>query len=479
MRQKTIQIEKTISQVLSGVCLVDVYNDFRKAEKAYWEKHRTSTSAFNLIQEIHLDNKRMYENAHTRILGAILQYNNCQFLESFLKRCGLKVGYLPHSQEKIHVEVEYQYKKDNGKWTHKKGIKRQDQESEDYCRPDCLIWNPKQFAIIIENKINDAVETDHQVDNYISAVLDDSKTIGLKNENQIRVVYLGGDTFVMPTNQSLNKGKPFLIYKGKKQGPPEAGKNLSLISYKEDIIPWLEEDVLPQCPIGMSGLTGGLLVYIDYLKKRFVDNLSEEGKFFDSNEIVGIFRKCEKSLLPFFYARYTNVSNYIQNDNSSPVLLSFFRALRHYFLKHHFRFSESEAELNNQIWAIRTPGAYIHVWKRAWEGFQSKQHPTCDLFFELFPYQVDEYLSDPSKNGNRAFTCSLRYKGNDDKFLMALKKENVTINEYVFSKERQKNDDMVLTIKQNDTSFFDSFVQDPIISAICNKIDKALKDYSK
>ena len=472
-------IDNTISQVLGGVCLTRAYNEFRTAEKAYWEKHRTNTSAFNLIQEIHLDSKKMYENAHTRILGAILQYNNCQFLESFLKRCGLNVGYLPLTQEKIHVEVEYQYKKENGKWTHKKGMKRQDQESQDYCRPDCLIWNPNSFAIIIENKINDADETDHQVDNYISAVLDDSKAIGLKTENKIWVVYLGGDTFVMPTNQSLSKGRPFLIYKKKKQGVPEVGKNLSLISYKEDIIPWLEEDVLPQCPIGMSGLTGGLMVYIDYLKKRFVDTISEEGQFFDSNEIVEIFRKCEKDLLPFFFVRYNSVSNYIQNDLSSPELLSFFRALRHYFLKHHFRFSDSEAELNNQIWAIRTPGTNIHIWKRAWESFQKKQHATCDLYFDLFPYQVDDFLSDPSKNGTRAITCSLRYKGNDIKVLAALKKEGVTVNEYVYNKERQKNDDMVLTIKQNDTSFFDSFVQDPMILSICESIDKALKDYHK
>ncbi len=58
------------------------YSNFLKNKKKAARNHHT-VSSFNLIKELHLTNKKMYENAHTRVLAALLKYNGGEFLKSF------------------------------------------------------------------------------------------------------------------------------------------------------------------------------------------------------------------------------------------------------------------------------------------------------------------------------------------------------------------------------------------------------------
>ena len=465
---------------ISGQCL----NIFEDLERRYVKKKSNAFRSFNLIEKLHLDNKQMYENAHTRILGALLKYNDNQFLKSFTDRfCG---GF-PYRKNHNNVQIERQYHKENDKWRAdddntvnedtKKTIVSDGErikESASLCRPDCLVWNKNRYAIIIENKINGAGPTRNQLDNYIEAVLSDEAIFKPKKEGNIKsvwVVYLGGDTAEMPPEQSLSKNdRCFIINKNQSRSP---GKNLSIISYKDDIIPWLEEDVLPMCPIGMRGLTGGLMAYIDYLKNIFEDSISEQLMFYDSKSVLEIFHKIEKSLLPFFWEKYSHITDYVNNDVfEGQNDLSFFKALRNYFLKHHFRF-----EKPNEEWTIRTTGSLVHIWKKSWERIQTKPRATCDLYFELFPYQIDNYLAGSAYVSKHTITCSLKYKGKDSRWEEFLKNRGVCIDGYVFNKKGQKNA-QVLDINLDD-GFFDSFVKDSTIISIYEKIDSALNDYIK
>ena len=243
---------------------------YNKLKKDYdkTNKETIGSAPFNLIEELHIDSynkqKRMFENAHTRVLGALLGYNNNCFLWSFLERCDISINKNRAKTKGINVDIERQYQKENGTWT-KKQLNDQQEKTDSLCRPDCLIWKNGTFAIIIENKINGARETPKQVNNYIEAVSSDHEIWGTNiPENVLKniwVIYLGGDSEDMPSENSLSLNNPLFLKKNK-----EAGKHLSLISYKHYILPWLEEDVLPNCPFGMTGMTGGLLVYIDYLK---------------------------------------------------------------------------------------------------------------------------------------------------------------------------------------------------------------------
>ena len=436
-----------------------------------------SLISFNLIEELHLDNKKMYENAHTRILGALLQYNDNQFLNSFLERFCKGIYY----QKKYNVvRVERQYKKTDNGWI---AVETSEQkEGSTLCRPDCMIWKKNHYVVIIENKINGASETNHQVDHYIEAVLADDDIFSTKDDiiKKIWVVYLGGDTSEMPSKNSLSNkydknDKYFIVGKDESRSP---GKHLSVISYKEDIIPWLQEEVLPQCPVGMMGLTGGLMVYIDYLKKRFEDNTSEEIKFYDSDKVIELFKSIDNNtILPFFWKKYNDIGDFVFNEAFSKEKdLSFFKALRHYYLNHHFRFNEPS---RNETWTIRTTGSFVHIWKNAWERIQKKTHATCDLYFELFPYQIDEYLKNPISS-KRAITCGLRYKGKDSLLESIINHRieelGINLDGYVFDKKSQKNS-KTLVLSQEAAEFFDSFVEDKTISRICELIDVAIKEH--
>ena len=453
---------------------------FRSNSKQLKSNSKTYSHPFNLIQELHIDNKSMYENAHTRVLGAVLKYNNMQFLHSFLERCGCNI-YV--QKTKVEVAVERQYEKGkNGVWQQKKNSGKP--EGLTRCRPDCLVWKKDHFAVIIENKINGAGETQHQVDNYIEAIIGDKEIFPTQceeNKKKIWVIYLGGDTVEMPSDNSLSTTNKLFLHKDT-QGNRRPGKHLSLVSYKDVIIPWLEEDVLPECPFGMTGLTGGVMVYIDYLTKRFEDDLSEEEKIYNSSKVVELFQdEIEGKLKPFYYERYNAVSDYLadnyEDQEKNDKEFVFFKALRHYYLNHYFRFSIPE---NNERWVIRTTGAFVHMWKKTWERIQDKPHPTCDLYFELYPYQIDNYISNPTDFivKKRAVTCCLNYKGKDDRFRVQLNQQLKfkgipEIGEFVFNKNAQKNG---TTLNLEKGVFFDSFVEDGTIRNICGIIEDVLKE---
>ena len=452
---------------------------FKDKAKQPKRNPKANSHQFNLIQELHIDNKSMYENAHTRVLGAILKYNNMQFLHSFLERC---CGNIYVQKTKVEVAVERQYEKGvNGVWQQKKPSGQP--EGLNRCRPDCLVWKKDHFAVIIENKINGAGETPHQVDNYIEAIFGDKEIFPTQceeNKNKIWVIYLGGDTAEMPSDNSLSTTDKLFLHNDS-QGNRGPGKHLSLVSYKDVIIPWLEEDVLPECPFGMTGLTGGVMVYIDYLKNRFEDNLSEEEKIYNSPKVVELFQsKIEGKLKPFYYERYNAISDYLaenyEDQEKNDKSFGFFKALRHYYLNHYFRFSNPR---NNVRWVIRTTGAFVHVWEKTWERIQDKPHPTCDLYFELYPYQIDNYISNPEDfiAKKRAVTCCLIYKGKDNQFKEKMNQHLKSkgfpeIGEFVFNKNAQKKG---TTLILENGVFFDSFVKDETIRNICGIIECVLK----
>ena len=372
--------------------------------------------------------------------------------------------------------------KENNAWKNKKDSRLR--EGNNCCRPDCLVWKKDHFAFIIENKINGACETEHQVENYIEAIYDDSNIFSSRldeNYKRIWIIYLGGDTAEMPSNISLNNADKLFLIKDNNDKNREPGKHLCLVSYKDVIIPWLEEDVLPKCPFGMTGLTGGLMVYIDYLKHRFEDNSSEEEKFYNSSDIIQLFKEVDNKIKPFYYEKYIAVSNYLvdkRDNEKEDKEYSFFKALRYYYLNHHFCFKDTQL---NEKWMIRTTGAFVHVWKKSWERIQDKPHPTCDLYFELYPYQIDTYMDNPVDfiKRRRAVTCCLKYKGKDDNVKTQLN-EKMKLNgleeigEFVFNKDLQKNGKK-LTLKF-DGAFFDSFVKDNTIIQMCKEIDDYLKE---
>lgn len=462
------------------------YDRIQEAQKKYSKlenkikpKTAKKKTSFNLIQKLHIENKDVYENAHTRVLAGIFEYD-AAFFESFLRRCGSYKGYVAKNQKKISVEVERQYiwdELENGWNPPKKGNTEESdfngksaKKKRRICRPDCLIWNKDQFAIVIENKINGACETEHQLDNYLQAVSNDPDIFTQPaKKNNIWIVYLGGDGVEMPSRRSLsdNAGKHYVIIDDEDPSIRRTeGIRLSLATYKDEIIPWLEEDVLPRCPYGDQGITGGLLVYIDYLKKRF----SDDDSFYDSKEVVQIFQ--ESSCLAPFCESFSE-ANRILGQQSPDVHynLSFLQALKHYYLNHFFRFKNPDS---HDKWTIRTNGHTIQVWKKSWEKSNKRQLSICDLFFEMYPYQVERLLVENQRA--QTFTCRLIYKGSDEGLRARIDKglqqnDCTKTGDYIYNKSSHKDKAFKPNLKNG---FFDSFIIEPIITSMCSAIEKVM-----
>ncbi len=169
-----------------------------------------------------LHTKELRETAHTRILYSLLQ--NQKIRTSFL-------GYFIPNLEFVPYSVQIPYPDKN--------------------RIDLTIKGDN-FFVIIENKVNGAIEQESQINRYVqialqSYILDD-----------IYVLYINGETKAPPTEYSLSQ-----------ELRQELDSRLICISYKEDIASWItsickridyEEEPL---------LKSSLITYQTYLENKF------------------------------------------------------------------------------------------------------------------------------------------------------------------------------------------------------------------
>ncbi|MGL4956444.1 MAG: PD-(D/E)XK nuclease family protein [Bacteroidales bacterium] len=181
----------------------------------------------NLIDEL-----RANENAHSRILGKLLQqttsHNQFEILKSFIE-------YLTEKNPALF----YNLKIENPIIT---------QEKE---RIDLWIRDNKNYAIVFENKIHYACEQDKQLERYID------KTIEQNFENeQIFVIYLS-PRHEEPSEQSWGKYKDDF-----------KDRYLNL-SFDSDILQWLNEKVLPNIRLKDVFLKSAVEQYIDHLEGFF------------------------------------------------------------------------------------------------------------------------------------------------------------------------------------------------------------------
>lgn len=202
-------------------------NDYKDTMKSY-------PYNINIIDELHAD-----ENAHSRILMKLLQFNedmSFPILDSLLKELGINETIL------------------NPIFT-----------SDASDRIDLLIKDEK-YAIIVENKIHDALDQENQLNRYI-------KEVERKGFDSFYIIYLTKDGHE-PTNGSLSEER--------KRKLNTDGRFYSL-SYKDNILPWMEERILPLCRIKEENLTTALKQYIDHLKGLFMGRKIDK----ELNETMG------------------------------------------------------------------------------------------------------------------------------------------------------------------------------------------------
>jgi len=175
-----------------------------------------------------LDFARMDENAHTSFLAALLRYQRGRsqvFVHSFLRRM------LDIEPQDESYNVDCQVTIENGR------------------RPDMVI-SSRTLYVGFENKVCGAIDGESQVTDYWKHVVEKSK------DCYGYLVYLtlaGGS----PANWSLD---PALKDKIEQQYCER--------SYKQDVLDWLREDVLPNCLISERTLAQSVELYVEILERR-------------------------------------------------------------------------------------------------------------------------------------------------------------------------------------------------------------------
>ena len=193
----------------------------QKISASYKKELSGSPLMIDLLNDA-LRSERLKETAHSRILYRILHDNNLQkrFVEYFLPNvdCTFESIQIPYpDRHRIDLTI----KSDN-------------------------------FFLIVENKVNNAPEQPSQIANYVKIA---QQTYP---DNQIYVLYLGGETNIYPSENSLPTEIRQLLC-----------DRIICKNYKDDIIP-LIESMYEQIDFNEQPfLKSTLLLYKTYLENKY------------------------------------------------------------------------------------------------------------------------------------------------------------------------------------------------------------------
>lgn len=262
----------------------------------YEEEKKSQPFHINVIDELHAD-----ENAHTRILTRLLDYQTDGqrvILKSFL-------NLLPDFNE----------------------AERDVNSSSVYFNRDfidCLIECPGKFAVIVENKIHNAVDQDKQIERYVDTEIDN----GIPKD-KIWVIYLTMDGSKVVGECSLTgKAKSILC------------DRFIALDYRNHILPWLKTSILPNCKLKEDWLISALKQYTDHLEGLFGIRSSQfqllnqmKNKVYQSIGVTDNMNMLEKhSLMGDFskdLAGLQNIVDTLRADVEKPVVAKFENATLH------------------------------------------------------------------------------------------------------------------------------------------------------
>lgn len=211
--------------------LLDLVEKYREERE---EKLGKLPFRYNVLEEV-----RVNENAHTRLLMRLLEYKRArQHFFDYLRGKGFASPKMP--DPKITVEKH---------------------------RIDGLIQEEGKYAIIIENKVCGAVEQGRQLEKYIDKCKKD-----LNDElEKVYILYLVNSPGQEPSEQTWGKYTPE-YFKGR----------YLVLSYTEDIVAWiakLKKNFKGDTDKKSKSLRTGIAQYLDYLKLMFkIDEYSEKKK---------------------------------------------------------------------------------------------------------------------------------------------------------------------------------------------------------
>lgn len=218
-----------------------------KLAKTFYERFKKEEeklpSYINIIDEIGAN-----ENSHTRFLVALFNYKDKDGKRSTIKSF---FNFFNISTDKIDITNRVYFNKrckinDINRYADVYFV----QKSKDL---------KNGIGLIIENKIKGAKDQPNQVDDYVSAMINE----GIPPEN-IHIFYL-----IEQYNKNTPIEKPELKTNKEYNKKGEYEQNYRLITYKEHILPWLKDKLLPSIPYKETNIINNIEIYISHFKHCF------------------------------------------------------------------------------------------------------------------------------------------------------------------------------------------------------------------
>lgn len=241
--------------------LISLADEYAKASKKIKDKYPYHV---NPIEELHAN-----ENANSRILCAMLRYQvdgEYKILKSFIDH------FLPPDagiREKI---------------------KNPTIQPEQY-RIDLSVREKGEYALIFENKIHDAVLQKNQLARYIEAL---HNSEGFEYE-QVYVIFLPSSSsydtndccWHIPEDccKSCNGECKLKDKDTLRKEFEEVGRYIK-VTFKEDILTWLKNNVLPNILYKETLLQAAVIIYIDYLEGLFNLRTIEKDMIMELEQII-------------------------------------------------------------------------------------------------------------------------------------------------------------------------------------------------
>lgn len=307
----------------------------------------------NIIDELHAN-----ENAHTRILLQLLRYKTngvYPILSSFLEMAnGLMDG---AEDELIDTEI----------------AKPEIVFGQNYI--DGSILGNGQ-CVIIENKIHDAADQNAQIERYIDSILETGTDKG-----RIFVIYL--------TRNGLKEVQGFSLTKKAKKvldcSDENSGRFIRM-NYRDHIIRWLREEVLPNCCIKEELLISAIRQYVDHLEGLTRTRLSDKDMNDEiKNYIIGKFGLNSSSR-----SAQWNALN--QECDKVQTALNTIYEVKKDLTDSAYRQIESMSKAfwggvtsSNDEWRINTRDTFIQILYSQWHS---------NIHFEWWPVKVDEFAKE-------------------------------------------------------------------------------------
>ena len=279
----------------------DLYNRF--FNDCYKVHKKTTHYNFNLLDE---QCGSVKENTHTNILMKLLEYRNQYgyvFLDDYI--VSLTGFDIERNNNAIVFKKEYFNRTTDGKSG----------------RIDGLIYEKNNFAIIIENKINGADNQEQQIKRYIEAVVGE----GLVSINQVFVIFL---TQAGVENPDKEESINYMLESGILDHYDDQSGSISIsgpryfaCSYREHILPWLEERVWPMVMQKEQMLNTGVVQYIDFIKGMLglrdeqTQLMKESVKWFDDEKK----KRTELNDNKYLHDFYVALPSYKNGRNESEI----------------------------------------------------------------------------------------------------------------------------------------------------------------